>query len=93
MRITGKAACEELAKINATLQRLDCCTYLRISPRNGYHGLDVYGRDTHRCLYTVTCGTPRKCLDEARNYLSAIAVDVATASTPKSVQRWAGSLA
>lgn len=78
MRYTANVAREELTTVNRNLKLVDPNEYLVIQGRSGYYGLDLYSkiggsdpqdRAKDRCVRTLTCGTPRACIDAARGFL------------------------
>jgi len=67
MRYTIKALRLDLEKYNASLAKYGHTYSLKAEARNGYTGLDLYEGD--KCLRNLECGTPRECLNGARDFI------------------------
>ena len=75
-RYTKAEAHECVDNCNKQLERLGSDRRLRMSGRYGYQGLDVFNTDGV-CLYTAMTGTPKVCAAAAREFVGAVAYDVA----------------
>lgn len=60
----------DLVSINATLVRIGHKYSMKITSRNGYHGLDLYTNG--KCASTIATGTPRECIAAANQYLTGL---------------------
>ncbi len=58
----------DLKGINELAKERGKHTYLEAQGRNGYTGLDEYSSITQRCIRTIKCGTPKECLNAAREW-------------------------
>lgn len=73
-RCTKFQARQHIADINEKLQKLGETRLLSMTGRNGYQGLDISENGT--CLRTITCGTPRACLEAAFHYFANVAYNL-----------------
>lgn len=60
----------DLVELNSTLDRIGHKYSMKITSRNGYHGLDLYTNG--KCITTIATGTPRECIDAANCYLTGL---------------------
>ena len=69
MRYTRKTLNAELEYLNKCLEKLGKDERLEAQGRNGYIGLDTYGKDG-RCIRNIATGTAKCCSHEAHRYVT-----------------------
>lgn len=76
-RYTEKALTTDVKEMNEALAHTGF--FLRVNPRNGMCGVDLYRKDANRsggvCVRNIELGTPRECYNAAVDFMDGSLAD------------------